>query len=52
MIDPALCSLSYITVNQVAQEAMRLGRGALLAKIDVKSAYRLISVHPMGPSVA
>ena len=22
MIDPALCSLSYITVNQVAQEAM------------------------------
>ena len=47
MIDPALCSLSYITVNQVAQEAMRLGREALLAKIDIKSAHRLITVHPM-----
>ena len=26
MIDPSLCSLPYTTVNQVAQEAMRLGR--------------------------
>ena len=45
MIDPALCSLSYITVNLVAQEAMQLGR--VHAKMDIKSAYRLIPVHPV-----
>ena len=25
---------------------MELGRGSLLAKIDIKSAYRLIPIHP------
>ena len=45
-IDPASCSLTYTTVERVAQEAMRLGRGALMAKVDIKSAYRLIPVHP------
>ena len=46
MIGPSLCSLSYITVQQVAQQAMLLGRGALLAKIDIKAAYRLVPVSP------
>ena len=41
-IDRQLCSLSYITVDQVASRALSLGKGALLAKIDIKSAYRLI----------
>ena len=45
-IDPALCSLSYIRVEQVAQAVLELGPGAQLAKIDVKSAYRVIPVHP------
>ena len=45
-IDPVLCSLSYITDDEVATAAMQLGRGALLAKTDIKSAYRLIPVHP------
>ena len=45
-IDPSLCSLSYISVDQAANAAMQLGRGSLLAKIDIKSAYRLIPVHP------
>ena len=45
-IDPALCSLTYISVDQVAAAALQLGKGALLAKADIKSAYRLISVHP------
>ena len=45
-IDPALCSLSYISVDQVAMAAFRLGKGSLLAKADIKSAYRLIPVHP------
>ena len=45
-IDPQLCSLSYISVDQIARRAMQLGVGAKLAKIDIKSAYRLIPVHP------
>ena len=45
-IDPKLCSLSYISVDKVARAAMSLGKGALLAKVDIKSAYRLVPVHP------
>ena len=45
-ISPDLSTLSYITVDQVAEVAHRLGRGALLAKMDIESAYRLIPVHP------
>lgn len=45
-IDPDLCSMSYITVEQVAARAISLGKGSLIAKIDVKSAYRLIPVCP------
>ena len=45
-INPKLCSLSYITVNEVAERAVQLGRGSLIAKIDIKSAYRLVPVHP------
>lgn len=45
-IDPSLCSLSYISVDSVASIAAKLGRGSLLAKIDIESAYRLVPVHP------
>jgi hypothetical protein len=30
----------------VARVVVRLGRGALMAKFDLKSAYRNIPVHP------
>ena len=46
-IDPDLCSLSYCTVDHVAAVAAAYSRGALLAKIDIESAYRLIPVHPL-----
>lgn len=45
-IEPAWCTLSYTTVDAVAEIIATLGRGALLAKIDIESAYRLIPVHP------
>ena len=45
-IDPELATLSYITVDHVAEVVQRLGEGALLAKMDVEAAYRLIPVHP------
>ena len=45
-IDPSLCSLAYTTVDEVAALIAKLGPGALLAKVDIESAYRLIPVHP------
>lgn len=45
-IDPDLVSLSYISVDEVATIVQELGRGALLAKMDIEAAYRLIPVHP------
>jgi hypothetical protein len=41
-----LCSLTYTSVEAVATAARRLGEGTLLAKLDVRSAYRLVPVHP------
>ena len=45
-IPKPLCSLSYITVDSAIAEIMKLGRGTLLAKVDVKSAFHLLPVHP------
>ena len=42
-IDNAHFPLRYSTVYDAMDSIMRLSRGALMAKIDVKSAYRL---HP------
>ena len=40
------CSFTYTTMDHVADVAVRLGTGALLAKFDVELAYRLIPVQP------
>ena len=45
-VDPLLFSLSYTTVDHVAEAVVSLGIGALLAKVDIESAYRLIPVRP------
>ena len=41
-----LCSLTYITVDSAIQRIQPLGQGTLLAKMHVKSAFRLLPVHP------
>ena len=46
-IDSNLCSLTYSSVEQVAAVAASFLPGALLAKIYIKSAYRLVPVHPL-----
>ena len=43
---PNLCSLQYVLVEQAARLVATAGIGALMAKIDHKSAYRHIPVHP------
>ena len=45
-IDPDLCSLSYVSVDQMAEVVAQFGRGAIMAKINIELAYRLIPVHP------
>ena len=45
-IEEALCSLQYTSVELIAVAAQALGAGALMAKLDVQSAYRLLPVHP------
>jgi hypothetical protein len=44
-IDGDLCSLTYTSVEQVADVAASFAPGALMAKIDIESAYRLVPVH-------
>ena len=45
-ISPSLCSLDYISVDQAARLIAKCGRGALMAKTDLQSAYRQVPVHP------
>ena len=46
-IDSNLCPLTYSSVEQVAAVAASFLPGALLAKIDIESAYHLVPVHPL-----
>ena len=37
--------MKYIKVDDAIHHIMKLGRGTLLAKTDVESAYRLLPIH-------
>lgn len=41
-----LCSLHYSSVDEAAAKLMELGSGALLAKMDIRQAYRNVPVAP------
>ena len=45
-IPPTLCSLSYVTIDDAILKILRCGKGTMLAKIDIQSAFRLLPVHP------
>ena len=45
-ISSELCSLQYVKVDDVARKVLQLGPGTLMTKIDIKSAYRVVPVHP------
>ena len=38
--------MSYINVDDISRVVTSLGRGTLLAKVDLKSAYRIVPIHP------
>ena len=44
-IEPEMCSMHYTSVDEVAKRVTALGKGAVLAKFDVESAYWMIPVH-------
>ena len=50
-IPKTLCSLSYITVDNAIEKILELGPHTLLAKVDIKSAFRLLPVHPADRSL-
>ncbi len=45
-ISKQLSSLSYVNVKDVAKLIVARGQGALLAKVDIISAYRVVPIHP------
>ena len=45
-IDPELCRTQYCKFDDAIKILVELGPGALMAKTDIKSAYRIIPVHP------
>ena len=40
-IDTSVCSLKYASVDDAAEFVLRSGQGTLLAKLDIKSTYRI-----------
>lgn len=45
-IDPVHTSVKYTSFDTVVQTISLLGKGTFIAKVDIKSAFRLIRVHP------
>ena len=45
-IDACLCSLEYPSVHNTARLVRVLGKGAMLAKLDLKSAYHIVPIYP------
>ena len=44
-IDPKLCSVQYTSFDEAVHLIQDLGKGCLLFKIDLKSAFRILPVH-------
>ena len=44
-ISKEACSVTYITCDEVADKVGTMGRGTMMANVDLKSAYRMVPVH-------
>lgn len=45
-IDPAFCRVVYASFDTALKWVRRCGPGALMAKTDIESAFRLLPLHP------
>lgn len=41
-----MCSISYISVDQIVNEILQLGQGVLMAKVDIEQTHCMVPVHP------
>ena len=46
-IDRTLCSLKYAALDQAMTFIRQFGPGTLMAKMDLRNAYRVVPVHPL-----
>ena len=46
-IEPELCSLQYLCLDEVIRYICTMEPGALLAKMDIETAYQIIPVYPV-----
>lgn len=44
-INPEMTTLSYIRIDEIAKRIAQCGKNAMLAKVDIEEAYRLIPIH-------
>ena len=47
-LNRAQCSIKYTSIDDAVAILRNLGRGALMAKLDLKDAYRIVPIHPKG----
>ncbi len=45
-IDPAICTVKYTSFDEAVRMVVCVGKGALMAKADIESAFRLLPIHP------
>lgn len=45
-IDPSLCHTHYCKVDDAIKLIMSAGKGALMVKLGIKSAYSILAVYP------
>ena len=45
-IDGSLTSLTYVKVDDIIEQVLSLGKGSLMAKMDIESAFCIVPVHP------
>ena len=46
-VSSEFCSLDYVIIDDAAKMVTQTGNGALLAKVDIRHAYRHITIHPV-----
>ena len=45
-INSELCTLQYVKIKDMVHQLLKLGPGAELEKLDIKSTYKIAPVHP------
>ena len=45
-LDPSMCSLQYVSIDDAVDLICKLGVGTLLVKMDLKDIYRIVPIYP------